>query len=161
MKSTPQKACDFYHSIQVTWIRRCTQPRYRMRIPPRSKALRKLHKSFWTQSQMFCHGLQGWKVMIAADVPVQRPTDARLLVVDSQRNLVHVPRTAFVEFLRPDDLVIANDAATLPASLSGVHEQTGKTIEVRLAGRPSLNPMDINRFSAIVFGEGDFHLRTE
>jgi S-adenosylmethionine:tRNA ribosyltransferase-isomerase len=99
--------------------------------------------------------------MIAADSAVQRPADAKLLVVDSQRNLVHVPRTAFVEFLQPDDLVIANDAATLPASLSGVHEETGKAIEVRLAGRTSLNPMDVKTFSAIVFGEGDFHLRTE
>jgi len=99
--------------------------------------------------------------MIAADSAVQRPPDAKLLVVDSQRNLIHVPRTAFVEFLRPNDLVIANDAATLPASLSGVHKATGKTIEVRLAGRPSLNAMDVNRFSAIVFGEGDFHVRTE
>lgn len=99
--------------------------------------------------------------MLAANSAVQRPMDAKLLVVDSQRNLIHVPRTAFVEFLRPNDLVIANDAATLPASLSGVHQQTGKTIEVRLAGRRSLNPMDVKSFSAIVFGEGDYHLRTE
>ena len=99
--------------------------------------------------------------MIAAELAVQRPMDAKLLVVDAQRNLIHVPRTAFVEFLRPNDLVIANDAATLPASLTGVHQPTGKTIEVRLAGRPSLDPSDIKRFSAIVFGEGDFHMRTE
>ena len=99
--------------------------------------------------------------MIAADIAVQRPLDAKLLVVDGQRNLIHVPRTAFVEFLRPNDLVIANDAATLPASLAGVHQPTGETIEVRLAGRPSLDPVDVNRFSAIVFGEGDFHVRTE
>lgn len=99
--------------------------------------------------------------MLAAQLPVQRPVDAKLLVVDEQRNLIHVPRSAFVDFLRADDLVIANDAATLPASLSGVHVPTGKAIEVRLAGRPSLNPEDINRFSAVVFGEGDFHLRTE
>ena len=99
--------------------------------------------------------------MIAADLAVQRPADAKLLVVDEQRQLIHVPRTAFVEFLRPNDLVIANDAATLPASLSGVHEQTGEPIEVRLAGRHSLDPMDVKRFSAIVFGEGDFHQRTE
>lgn len=99
--------------------------------------------------------------MIAAESAVQRPPDAKLLVVDSQRNITHVPRSAFVEFLRPNDLVIANDAATLPASLSGVHEQTGEPIEVRLAGRPSLDPMDVTRFSAVVFGEGDFHMRTE
>lgn len=99
--------------------------------------------------------------MIAAQAAVQRPPDAKLLVVDSHRNLIHVPRSAFVEFLRPHDVVIANDAATLPASLSGVHQQTGKSIEVRLAGRPSLDPMDVKRFSAVVFGEGDFHMRTE
>src|SRR5215217_9023854 len=113
------------------------------------------------QLQRLYHRLHGWKDMIAANTAVQRPTDAKLLVVDSQRNLIHVPRTAFIEFLRPNDLVIANDAATLPASLSGVHEQTGQTIEVRLAGRRSLNPMDVKSFSAIVFGEGDYHLRTE
>ena len=99
--------------------------------------------------------------MIAADLAVQRPANAKLLVVDEQRHLIHVPRTAFVEFLRPNDLVIANDAATLPASLTGILEQTGKPIEVRLAGRHSLNPMDVKSFRAIVFGEGDFHLRTE
>ena len=99
--------------------------------------------------------------MLAAQLPVQRPVDAKLLVVDEQRNLIHVPRTAFVDFLHPNDLVIANDAGTLPASLVGIHQPTGKRIEVRLAGRPSLDPNDINRFSAVVFGEGDFHLRTE
>jgi len=99
--------------------------------------------------------------MLAAQLPVQRPPDARLLVVDAQRNLVHVPRSAFVDFLHANDLVIANDAATLPASLIGIHQPTRKPIEVRLAGRPSLDPMDVNRFSAVVFGEGDFHMRTE
>src|SRR6185369_3809019 len=99
--------------------------------------------------------------MIAATSSVQRPADAKLLVVDAQRNIIHVPRSAFVEFLRPNDLVIANDAATLPASLTGVHQRTGQQIEVRLAGRPSLDPMDVSRFSAIIFGEGDFHTRTE
>ena len=99
--------------------------------------------------------------MITATSATQRPPDAKLLVVDAQRNIIHVPRSAFVEFLRPNDLVIANDAATLPASLTGVHEPTGQQIEVRLAGRPSLDPMDVSRFSAVVFGEGDFHTRTE
>lgn len=99
--------------------------------------------------------------MIAADTAVQRPMDAKLLVVDAQRNLIHVPRSEFVEFLQPNDLVIANDAATLPASLAGMHQPTGRAMEVRLAGRPSLDSSDVNRFSAVVFGEGDFHVRTE
>lgn len=99
--------------------------------------------------------------MIAADQPIQRPPDAKLLVVDARRRIGHASRAAFVEFLRPGDLVIANDAATLPASLQGIHAATGAPVEVRLAGRPSLRPEDVGRFSAVVFGAGDFHTRTE
>jgi S-adenosylmethionine:tRNA ribosyltransferase-isomerase len=109
--------------------------------------------------------------MIAATRPTQRPPDAKLLVVDAGRHIGHAPRSAFVEFLRPGDLVVANDAATLPASLRGVHGRTGAPVEVRLAGRPSLAPElagrpslapeDVKRFSAVIFGEGDFHTRTE
>src|SRR5215213_4747687 len=99
--------------------------------------------------------------MIAATRPVQRPPDAKLLFVDARRHIGHAPRSAFVEFLRRGDLVVANDAATLPASLRGTCGPTGAPVEVRLAGRPSLRPEDVNRFSAVVFGEGDFRTRTE
>jgi len=99
--------------------------------------------------------------MTAADRAVQRPLDARLLVVDSHGRMTHAPRSRFVDFLQPGDLVIANDAATLPASLSGVHLRSGADIEARLAGRSSLAPDDVHRFSAVIFGAGDFHVRTE
>ncbi len=99
--------------------------------------------------------------MIAADRPVQRPALGKLLVVDASGRIDHSQRSAFTQFLRPHDLVIANDAATLPASLHGVHVKTCAPIEVRLAGRPSLKPEDVTRFSAVVFGAGDFHTRTE
>ena len=99
--------------------------------------------------------------MIAADMAVQRPPNAKLLVVDARKKIGHAARSAFVEFLRHGDLVIANDAATMPASLHGMHAATGAPVEVRLAGRPSLRPEDVGRFSAVVFGEGDFHTRTE
>ena len=99
--------------------------------------------------------------MIAARQPVQRPHDAKMLVVDAERRIGHAPRAALVEHLRPGDLVVANDAATMPASLSGRHEATGESVEVRLAGRPSLRPEDVGHFSAVVFGAGDFHTRTE
>ncbi len=99
--------------------------------------------------------------MNAATRPTQRPAGARLLVVDAARRIGHAPRSAFVEYLRRGDLVVANDAATLPASLRGTHGPTGAPVEVRLAGRPSLRPEDVNRFSAVVFGEGDFRTRTE
>ncbi|HYG82159.1 MAG TPA: S-adenosylmethionine:tRNA ribosyltransferase-isomerase, partial [Pyrinomonadaceae bacterium] len=99
--------------------------------------------------------------MIAADRAVQRPPNAKLLVVDALSRIGHAPRSAFVEYLRAGDLVVANDAATLPASLLGVHAATASPVEVRLAGRPSLEPEDVCRFSAVVFGAGDFHTRTE
>jgi S-adenosylmethionine:tRNA ribosyltransferase-isomerase len=99
--------------------------------------------------------------MIAADRPVQRPPQAKLLVVDACGCIRHAPRAALVDFLRPGDLVIANDAATLPASLHGVHAPTGAEVEVRLAGRRSLAADDVHEFSAVVFGAGDYHTRTE
>jgi S-adenosylmethionine:tRNA ribosyltransferase-isomerase len=99
--------------------------------------------------------------MIAATQPVQRPPSARLFVVDKNGRFDHIARASFVEHLHAGDLVIANDAATLPASLQGIHLATGDSIEVRLAARPSLHPEDINCFSAVVFGAGDFHTRTE
>ncbi len=99
--------------------------------------------------------------MIAAGQPVQRPPRAKLLVVDACGRIDHAPRSAFVDFLRPGDLVIANDAATLPASLHGEHGPTGSRIEVRLAARRSLAADDVRQFSAIVFGAGDFRTRTE
>ena len=60
--------------------------------------------------------------MKSANRPVQRSRDARLLVIDARGRSTHAPRSRFVDFLRPGDLVVANDAATLPASLHGVHE---------------------------------------
>ena len=85
--------------------------------------------------------------MIAASRALQRPPDARLLVVDAHGHITDMPRSRFVELLRPDDLVIANDAATLPASLRGVHLPSSAEIEVRLAGQPSL-AVDRERASA-------------
>src|SRR5215471_9125990 len=99
--------------------------------------------------------------MIAADRPVQRSPGSRLLVVDADGVIADVPRARFVDFLHRGDLVVANDAATLPASLRGVHEPTGLPLEVRLAGRASLAPADVRDFTAVLFGGGDYHARTE
>ena len=99
--------------------------------------------------------------MIAADRAIQRSPEAKLLAIDSHGFLRHVPRESFVEFLRPGDLLVANDAATLPASLQGTHVTSGSAIEVRLAGRRSLESTDVSHFVAIVFGAGDYHTRTE
>jgi S-adenosylmethionine:tRNA ribosyltransferase-isomerase len=97
--------------------------------------------------------------MMPATRPVQRPASARLLVVRAHGRIDHWPRADFVRLFRAGDLVIANDAATLPASLRGQHPRSGCDIEVRLAGRDSL--ARVTRFSAVLFGRGDFRTRTE
>ena len=99
--------------------------------------------------------------MRPAEKPVQRPPDARLLVVAADGSLHHMARARLAQCLDPGDLLVANDAATLPASLHGVHARTGTAVEVRLAGRRSLAPGSVRDFTAIVFGAGDYHTRTE
>ena len=97
--------------------------------------------------------------MIPATTAVQRRADARLLVVDAGGNVTHRRRADLPALVGRGDLVIANDAATLPASLSGIHIATGSPVEVRLAARSSL--LQVSRFTAVVFGAGDFHTPTE
>jgi S-adenosylmethionine:tRNA ribosyltransferase-isomerase len=97
----------------------------------------------------------------AAATPTQRPPDARLLVVDPDGTLRHASRAQLAEQLCPGDLLVANDAATIPASLSGVHQRSGAEIEIRLAGRRSLAPDAVREFTAIAFGAGDHRTRTE
>ena len=79
--------------------------------------------------------------MTAALLPIQRPRQAKLLALDSGGNIRHLVRSRVVDLFRRGDLVIANDAATLPASLSGEHLRTGRFIEVRLAARARSQPI--------------------
>jgi S-adenosylmethionine:tRNA ribosyltransferase-isomerase len=99
--------------------------------------------------------------MIAATAPSRHPGRAKLLAVRPDGHIEHWPRSALPDLLRPGDLVVANDAATLPASLAGTHLPTGCAIEVRLAGRRSLDSTRVSEFVALVFGAGDFRIRTE
>ena len=99
--------------------------------------------------------------MRPAVTPTQRPPDARLLVVSSDGTLAHAPRSYLADYLRRGDLLVANDAATIPASLRGVHERSGAEIEIRLAGRRSLEPDDVQAWTAVAFGAGDHRTLTE
>jgi S-adenosylmethionine:tRNA ribosyltransferase-isomerase len=92
-----------------------------------------------------------------ADRPDRR--SAKLLAVDAAGKMRHVRRTELASVLSPGDLVVANDAATLPASLCGTHDASGDPIEVRLAAWVSVR--DPTRFVAIAFGAGDYRSRTE
>lgn len=95
--------------------------------------------------------------MIAADRP--QGSAARLLAIDAAGAVRHRPRAGLAGLFEPGDLVVANDAATLPASLAGTHIPTGAPVEVRLAAWLSLD--DATRFVAVAFGAGDHRTPTE
>ncbi|HLW90995.1 MAG TPA: S-adenosylmethionine:tRNA ribosyltransferase-isomerase [Roseiarcus sp.] len=93
--------------------------------------------------------------MIAAETP----DAAKLLLVEADGAMRRLPRAALAALFGPADLIVANDAATLPASLRGTHEPSGGEIEIRLAGWIDIG--DPTRFIAIAFGAGDHRQRTE
>ena len=97
--------------------------------------------------------------MTAATERRPRARDARLLVIDESGCVTHRTHRDLPSLLRRGDLVVANDAATVPASLTGVHVRTGADIEVRLTGSPSL--WVGAAFTAVIFGAGDYRTTTE
>lgn len=89
-----------------------------------------------------------------------RRDDVRLLVLDPSAGTVIETRTSrLVDFLEPGDLLVVNDAATLPASLAA-RDELGRTVEVRLAAGGE-DDGDGPHFWAVLFGAGDWHQRTE
>lgn len=99
--------------------------------------------------------------MKAAATPRQGAHGARLLVIDARGAVSHGHASGLPTLLHRGDLVVANDAATIPASLHGTHLPTGRPVEVRLGGRQSLSPDDVDRFITVVFGAGDYRTPTE
>ena len=95
--------------------------------------------------------------MIAADRPNRR--SGKLLAIEANGAMRHLPRADLASLFRPGDVVIANDAATLPASLRGTHAQSDEPIEVRLAAW--IADRDSNQFVAVAFGPGDYRTLTE
>lgn len=95
--------------------------------------------------------------MTPATWPRDEPLEERLLCIDpvagswEERRVGDLPR-----LLRAGDLLVVNDAATLPASLSGTTSR-GERVELRLASTGS----DETRWTAVAFGEGDWRLPTE
>jgi S-adenosylmethionine:tRNA ribosyltransferase-isomerase len=80
----------------------------------------------------------------------------RLLHVDPARGTYRDARLAELEsLLRPGDLLVLNDAATLPASLPG-WSRLG-VLELRLAGPPG----GAGEWPAVLFGAGSWRDRTE
>jgi S-adenosylmethionine:tRNA ribosyltransferase-isomerase len=90
----------------------------------------------------------------ATSYPAHRD-GVRLLVLDPGGALASRRMTDLPHLLAPGDLLVVNDAATLPASLAG-HDGAGRAIEARLLG-----PAVGSTFAAVLFGAGDWHQRTE
>jgi|HubBroStandDraft_6_1064221.scaffolds.fasta_scaffold156453_2 S-adenosylmethionine:tRNA ribosyltransferase-isomerase len=85
-----------------------------------------------------------------------RRDDVRLLVVDPAAGALRTTRTgALPTLFAAGDLLVVNDAATLPASLLG-RDGAGGEVEARLIGHP-----EGGRCRAVLFGAGDWRRRTE
>src|SRR5262249_3517330 len=95
--------------------------------------------------------------MKAARAPRADKTNVRLLVVkeDGMQDcfLKYLP-----DHLQSGDLLVVNDAATLPASLHGLRGRDGQNnpVEIRLTA-----PLDERVWQAVAFGDGDWRTPTE
>jgi S-adenosylmethionine:tRNA ribosyltransferase-isomerase len=102
-------------------------------------------------------------VMIAASSPRAVTLDERLLVVDPHAGTFRDSHIRdFPSFFSKGDLLVVNDAATLPASLRAADGR----FELRLLGRKQRSAVADSweatpRFDSILFGEGDFRTPTE
>ena len=97
--------------------------------------------------------------MTAATWPRDDKLAERLLWIDPEANTFGDARVGDLARLpRENDLLVVNDAATLPVSLMG-HTREGAEIELRLvAPEPSAGR---GAWRAVMFGAGDWRQRTE
>ena len=80
-----------------------------------------------------------------------------MMVLDAAHTtLTHADIEDLPSLVRAGDLVVVNDAATIPASLRGTTAR-GEPVELRLAGATE----DESVWSAVLFGDGDWRTRTE
>jgi S-adenosylmethionine:tRNA ribosyltransferase-isomerase len=89
-----------------------------------------------------------------ATAPRSRPDEGRLLVIDAERGgYQHRRANELSAILSPGDLLVVNDAATMPASL----KVRGRDLEIRLVRRLGSD----RTWAAVAFGAGDFRTPTE
>lgn len=87
--------------------------------------------------------------------PHRTPGEERLLVVDAATGAIEeAPFRALPRAFGAGDLVVVNDAATLPASIPG--RARGTALEIRLASE-----REDGAWEAVLFGPGDWRTRTE
>ncbi len=92
--------------------------------------------------------------MKAARAPRAEKTKVKLLVVENGE-LQDSRMEALPQHLRAGDLLVVNDAATLPASLHG-RDAKDNAIELRLTTQ-----LDAQVWQAVALGAGDWHTLTE
>jgi S-adenosylmethionine:tRNA ribosyltransferase-isomerase len=84
-----------------------------------------------------------------AQVPLQQRDASRLLVLDrADRSLRHQHFTDIGNYLRPGDILVANDSRVMPARLYGQKQGTGGQVELLL-----LEPLDDRHWRALVGGK--------
>jgi S-adenosylmethionine:tRNA ribosyltransferase-isomerase len=94
--------------------------------------------------------------MLAATWPRDEPLDERLLVVDPRAGTFRDARVRdLARVLAPGDLLVVNDAATIPASFHAT-TAAGAPVELRLAAHRG-GPL----WQAALLGAGDWRTRTE
>ena len=93
-----------------------------------------------------------------ADHPRGHSESERLLQLDSKTGAYRGGTlTSLMDYLKPFDLLVVNDAATLPASLPLRLKGDSRELELRLAGFGG----DAVTWWAVLFGPGDWHIPTE
>ncbi len=92
--------------------------------------------------------------MKAARAPRTDKTKVRLLVVN-ENELTDSLMESLPQHLRTGDLLVVNDAATLPASLHG-HDENNHPLELRLTTQ-----LEQDVWQAVALGAGDWHIPTE
>lgn len=90
----------------------------------------------------------------------QRHFEATKLLVVGER-VEHSTVGQLPERLAPGDLLVVNRSGTLPSSLRGVVLRTREPIEIRLAAFRGNHPGDLQSWTAVTFGEGDWRQATE
>jgi S-adenosylmethionine:tRNA ribosyltransferase-isomerase len=94
--------------------------------------------------------------MTPAQIPRTNRESAKLLVINATGHTFTDARVIELPaILQPGDLLVLNDAATLPASLRG-WSTSGDFIEIRLA-----QDLGNGLWSAVLFGRGDWRTPTE
>jgi len=89
-------------------------------------------------------------VIAPARAPRGDPREGRFVRVDARSHAVVLrPRSALAHAFQEGDLVVVNDAATLPASLPA-RTARGGALELRLAGPGD----DAGHWWAVAFGAG-------